>query len=497
MERAVVGAALATVRNNNGIFKDWQRGAMPSVKRIPACRVKGCPAPKDPDWHKPHCGHGLEGHHHHVPKRSQGGKRIVAFLCPKCHEEVDNGISLGNQIWKDKDGKEHYLLYDMAKGPNEPIVDRVLEAGSAAEVSKRGAGRGLATSLQSTRAAGEPAIPAASSAAALPASNDYVSRFWRKVDKRGDDECWPWIGSTNPEGYGQFSLDKKLQPAYRVAYELMVGKIPEGLTIDHLCRNPNCVNPTHMEPVTERENIMRGEGVGAKAARVTHCPQGHPYNEENTHIRPKGWRKCRPCDIQQKRDRRKPSPSAAPSASGESSAGELGATTGLPVPTQPGSPAPSSFNKDVWCREGMQLVYWYIAVRDATDEVRFKIGDWYNEGDRVLGEEAPGYLRGFEDVTVRQYSWVAGRVSPDTRVSELSWTMHRAVAALEAPKQKEWLERAQEENLSSKGLYRAIHGEKPRMRRYTADDLRGWANQYGTPPQRRLLLAWIDWLEAK
>ena len=161
------------------------------------------------------------------------------------------------------------------------------------------------------------------------------------------------------------------------------------------------------------------------------------------------------------------------------------------------SAAPPSFSKDAWCREGMQLVYWYIAVRDARDEVRFKIGDWFNEGEGVLSDEAYGYLRGFEDVTVRQYSWVAGRVSPDTRVSELAWTYHRAVAALEAPKQKEWLEKAQEENLSSKGLYRAIHGEKPKVKRYTAGDLRGWANQYGTPPQRRLLLAWIDWLEAK
>ena len=159
------------------------------------------------------------------------------------------------------------------------------------------------------------------------------------------------------------------------------------------------------------------------------------------------------------------------------------------------SAAPPSFNKDAWCREGMQLVYWYIAVRDATDEVRFKIGDWYNEGDRVLGEEAPGYLRGFEDVTVRQYSWVAGRVSPDTRVSTLAWTYHRAVAALEAPKQKEWLEKAQEENLSSKGLYRAIHGEKPKVRRWTLEELR--QERYGTEKQRIIILAFLDWLGAK
>lgn len=338
-----------------------------TVTRVSACRVKGCPAPKDPDFHIPHCGHGLEGHHHHVPKRSQGGKRIVAFLCPKCHDEVDNGISLGNQIWKDKGGREHYLLYDMAKGPSEPIVDRVLEAGSAAATEDGAEGRGAQAGAKDGGLKG-----ATFESSVLPVSN-----------KASDDVA------AAPSASGESRAAEPLD---------------EG---------------AHPSPARDSSLV--------------------------------------------------PSPSAAP----------------------------PSFSKDGWCREGMQLVYWYIAVRDATDEVRFKIGDWYNEGDRVLGEEAPGYLRGFEDVTVRQYSWVAGRVSPDTRVSELSWTMHRAVAALEAPKQKEWLERAQEENLSSKGLYRAIHGEKPKVRRYTAGDLRGWANQYGTPPQRRLLLAWIDWLEAK
>jgi hypothetical protein len=119
----------------------------------------------------------------------------------------------------------------------------------------------------------------------------------------------------------------------------------------------------------------------------------------------------------------------------------------------------------------MQLVYMGLAFRDATDGLRFAIGDWFNKGETMMPNEVYGYLRGFEDVTVRQYSWVAGRVSPDTRVSELSWSHARAVAALPEPEQKDWLEKAQKERLTSKELNRAIHGEKPKVKRYSLDEL--------------------------
>ena len=153
------------------------------------------------------------------------------------------------------------------------------------------------------------------------------------------------------------------------------------------------------------------------------------------------------------------SSAAAPSASGESSAGELGVITGSGlVPTQAGSPA--LFSLETWCQEGMKLVYLGLSIRDATDGLRFAIGDWVNTGEGRLGEEVYGYLRGFKDVTVRQYSWVAGRVR--YRVTDLAWSCHRAVAALEPSKQKEWLDKAREKNLTSKDLYREIHGEKPR-----------------------------------
>jgi hypothetical protein len=118
-------------------------------------------------------------------------------------------------------------------------------------------------------------------------------RFWAKVDRRSPDECWLWLASLKPSGYGQFRLNGKTAYGHRVAYELLIGPIPAGLSLDHLCRNTACVNPSHLEPVTHQENMSRGF-FGAK----THCPKGHEYTEENTRvtggIRP--GRKCRTCD---------------------------------------------------------------------------------------------------------------------------------------------------------------------------------------------------------
>ena len=196
------------------------------------------------------------------------------------------------------------------------------------------------------------------------------------------------------------------------------------------------------------------------------------------------------------------SSAAAPPASGESSAGEaVLAARPMPNATAHGGSSPTPFSLEDWCAEGMQLVYFGIALRDGQDEVRFRIGDWFNKGEQALSDEAYGFLRGFEDVTVRQYSWVAGRVIPDTRVSELPWTFHRAVAALPEPEQKEWLKRAQEENLSSKDLNQAIHGKKTTVKRYAVKELRevleDWPFAHGEMKVsfRVAVLAFADWLE--
>jgi hypothetical protein len=112
--------------------------------------------------------------------------------------------------------------------------------------------------------------------------------------------CWLWTGSTHKQGYGQLFVDKKyITSAHRYSYELHKGPIPEGLEIDHLCRQRSCVNPAHLEAVTHAENIRRGE-TGSNFRNVTHCPQGHEYNEENTYIRKLKTggtaRKCRMCE---------------------------------------------------------------------------------------------------------------------------------------------------------------------------------------------------------
>ena len=122
-------------------------------------------------------------------------------------------------------------------------------------------------------------------------------RFWGKVDRGAPDECWLWTASVRTNGYGQFRLAGKPVAAHRVAYELSIGEIPAGLDLDHLCRNRACVNPAHLEPVTRRENARRG----LKGVLLTHCPQGHPYDEANTHIRANGWRDCRACNRERAR----------------------------------------------------------------------------------------------------------------------------------------------------------------------------------------------------
>lgn len=107
-----------------------------------------------------------------------------------------------------------------------------------------------------------------------------IKRFWSKVKRGADHECWPWSGSISSGGYGVFSIGASRQvKAHRVAFTLRVGVIESGLTIDHVCRNRRCVNPLHLEMVTGRENSMRGIGVGALNRRKTHCPYGHPYDD--------------------------------------------------------------------------------------------------------------------------------------------------------------------------------------------------------------------------
>lgn len=115
--------------------------------------------------------------------------------------------------------------------------------------------------------------------------------FWSKVDKSGD--CWLWLGGVDRKGYGRFSLGGRLTTAHRLAYESLLAPVPTALTLDHLCRRPSCVRPEHLEVVSIRENILRGQGVAAICARRTRCVHGHPFDLFNTYLRPNGKRDCR------------------------------------------------------------------------------------------------------------------------------------------------------------------------------------------------------------
>jgi hypothetical protein len=137
-------------------------------------------------------------------------------------------------------------------------------------------------------------------------SQESIKRFWSKVDKTG--ECWMWTGAKSKGGYGSFYTQGRRIVAHRLSYQLTHGDIPSGLLVDHLCHgwdenckavgnwcaHRQCVNPDHLEAVTAQVNQLRGRTISAEAARRTHCPQGHPYDEENTYMygRKRGCRAC-------------------------------------------------------------------------------------------------------------------------------------------------------------------------------------------------------------
>lgn len=137
------------------------------------------------------------------------------------------------------------------------------------------------------------------------ARRDWRARFAEKVDRRGPDECWPWLGATNKRsGYGVFGrATGVVVGAHVAAIEYETGEMPPlGMTVDHVrergCVRRDCVNPSHLDVVSLRENLQRG---GNK--QKTHCPVGHDYATQG-HTRPNGWRYCRTCSTAQQRERR-------------------------------------------------------------------------------------------------------------------------------------------------------------------------------------------------
>jgi HNH endonuclease len=155
----------------------------------------------------------------------------------------------------------------------------------------------------------------------LPRITEH-ERFWEKVDKHGPvpehrpelGSCWLWTRATSKEGgYGQFSIGRRSVRAHCYAYELLVGPVPEGLTIDHLCRVPACIKavadehgPAHLEAVTQAENNHRGNGWSGRNGRKTHCIRGHELTEANIYREPgrPQRRSCRACNAGKKARRR-------------------------------------------------------------------------------------------------------------------------------------------------------------------------------------------------
>lgn len=123
-------------------------------------------------------------------------------------------------------------------------------------------------------------------------------RLWKHVIQEGD--CWVWQGACHRQGYGIISANNRCIYVYKLVYKLTRGPIPTGKVLDHLCRNPPCCSPAHLEVVTPGINVLRGMAPSALNAQKTHCLRGHPFDEKNTILRPdskrrKGGRQCRTC----------------------------------------------------------------------------------------------------------------------------------------------------------------------------------------------------------
>lgn len=117
-----------------------------------------------------------------------------------------------------------------------------------------------------------------------------IDRVWAQVERAGPDDCWLWTSCLTKGGYGAVRWTGKKRRAHRVVYEIVIGSIPEGMQLDHLCRVRHCVNPAHLEPVTPLENFLRGESFAAVFRRSTTCVKGHPFDAYNGRAR-----LCRTC----------------------------------------------------------------------------------------------------------------------------------------------------------------------------------------------------------
>ncbi len=160
----------------------------------------------------------------------------------------------------------------------------------------------LSKSLRLDLGRAETVIEAGSDLVRGKTPRPLLDRFNEKWTLEYDSGCWLWTATRDPLGYGQMGVGsmvdgtRGLRGAHRVGYELYVGPIPPGLDLDHLCRNPSCVNPRHLEPVTHKENVLRGIGPAATNKAKTECKYGHRLSGNNLYEY-RGRRQCKACKV--------------------------------------------------------------------------------------------------------------------------------------------------------------------------------------------------------
>lgn len=133
-------------------------------------------------------------------------------------------------------------------------------------------------------------------------TEEQIARLWSKVKKGTQDECWPWNGALDQDGYGTMSVDGRQRRAHRLALIAVEISIPYGFVVDHKCRNRSCVNPEHLRVVTNRQNLLENSvAAAALNSQKTHCIHGHALDEINVTRRSDGNRRCRVCDAARNR----------------------------------------------------------------------------------------------------------------------------------------------------------------------------------------------------
>lgn len=139
----------------------------------------------------------------------------------------------------------------------------------------------------------------------IPHFSPAVMRTIFALVSQNASGCWEWQGAKDPAGYGTVTVEYTPYRVHRVFYQQLVEELRQGLVIDHLCRNPSCCNPLHLEQVEGAENTLRGESNAANNARKIACIRGHRFTRANTYIDANGWRQCKLCNQERKRATRR------------------------------------------------------------------------------------------------------------------------------------------------------------------------------------------------